>query len=66
MIKGFSRLWLVLTVLWVALVALVTWLVWISNNPLVPDLIVLGAVGPPLIVLAIGAFLRWSFRGFRL
>jgi hypothetical protein len=51
MIEVLARLWLALTLLWLMLVTLGTWLAWASNNPLQPYKIAPAALGQPLIAL---------------
>ena len=66
--RGLLRLWLVLSVLWVAVVAYVTWsIAWRSADPaafVLAEALPLALV-PPVFVLALGAALVWAFRGFR-
>jgi hypothetical protein len=62
--EGLFRLWIVATVMWLLLVALVASLLAIDPR-VYPGLIAIAAGGPPLVVLAIGSALVWAFRGFR-
>ena len=68
--RGLFRLWLVLSVLWVAGVAFVTWQTFlvipttILSLAFLPPAFVL-ALLPPVFVLALGSALVWAFRSFR-
>lgn len=66
--KGFRRLWVVLTALWVLFMY---WLVEMGGgvraaigDPSVTSQLILVVAIPPAIVYALGAAVAWVYRGF--
>jgi predicted membrane protein len=65
MIEVLSRLWLLLTALWVMFVLVLTLLVLSDGGRFDAGIFSIRLLGPPLIVVALGAALVWAIRGFR-
>jgi predicted membrane protein len=65
MIDVLSRLWLLLTALWVVFVLFLTLLVLSDGGRFDAGIFSIALLGPPLILLALGAALVWAIRGFR-
>jgi hypothetical protein len=69
--RGLFRLWLVLSVLWIGVVGVWTWLTVENQWGGPPSIeawvvvVVVLALVPPAFMLALGSALVWAFRGFR-
>lgn len=60
--RGFFRLWLVVSALWVVLALAVT-----PSNTLRSDFLIalLAAITPPLVLLVLGVVVAWALAGFK-